>query len=278
MNSRECLSLLNLSPDSSGQDIKLAYRKAVKQWHPDRHQQASAMVKEKAERKMQDLNTAYSTLTRYYDQHGHLPGFVPPEVVAAAVTDTTRTPPQSTEDDIRSSYREPQGRPHTTESQYQKPVPKKSSSGLIWFSVILLTIIVFYSFDNIFEDNNNENIDIALKQTDVKKQSPGTNGTASPTEPNEKHVEEDTTKAKSPFDVKKRTSAFAPSSELGIYEEAEDTKFFTYGDTGGRVFEIQGVPTKTVGDIWYYGQSEVHFQDGRVKSWVKLDNKLKARK
>ncbi|MGD8926421.1 MAG: hypothetical protein PVG20_06210, partial [Thioalkalispiraceae bacterium] len=82
----------------------------------------------------------------------------------------------------------------------------------------------------------------------------------------------------SPFITKERKSAFERNSRLGVYGESEDEKYFTYGDTAGRVFEIQGVPTKTKGDIWYYGNSEVHFQEGRVKSWyVAEGNRLKAK-
>ncbi len=278
MNSRECLSLLNLAPDSSGQDIKLAYRMAVKQWHPDRHQQASVLLQEKAEKKMQALNTAYSILTNYYKQHGHLPGYISPKVIAKPFSNTNTTQSKTTGASVRPSHREPPIKSSAAEPRYQKPVPKKTMAGLIWISGLLLVIIVFYSFDSIFQNSTNEKTMIAMKQSDAIKTSPNPNGVTSTTEPTEKQNEGDSTRAKSPFAVKERTSAFAPSSTLGIYKEPEDSKYFTYGDTGGRVFEIQGVPTKTIGNIWYYGQSEVHFQDGRVKSWIKLDNKLKARK
>ncbi len=42
---------------------------------------------------------------------------------------------------------------------------------------------------------------------------------------------------------------------------------FTYGDPIGKVIEVQGVPSRTVGDIWFYGASEVHFRNGRVVRW-----------
>ena len=43
--------------------------------------------------------------------------------------------------------------------------------------------------------------------------------------------------------------------------------FFTYGDTPGRVYEVQGVPTRTEGNLWQYGASEVYFENGVVSSW-----------
>lgn len=43
--------------------------------------------------------------------------------------------------------------------------------------------------------------------------------------------------------------------------------YFTYGDPPGRVYEVQGVPTRTEGDLWLYGASEVYFENGVVSSW-----------
>ncbi|HEY9199504.1 MAG TPA: DnaJ domain-containing protein [Gammaproteobacteria bacterium] len=46
-----------------------------------------------------------------------------------------------------------------------------------------------------------------------------------------------------------------------------NTAFFTYGDPPGRVYEVQGVPTRTEGGLWLYGESEVYFENGVVASW-----------
>jgi hypothetical protein len=44
-------------------------------------------------------------------------------------------------------------------------------------------------------------------------------------------------------------------------------KYFTYGTPLGEVYAIQGVPTKTEQDIWYYGKSKVYFTKGKVLHW-----------
>lgn len=54
---------------------------------------------------------------------------------------------------------------------------------------------------------------------------------------------------------------------LGMQGKFDEGPFFTYGDSPGKVFEVQGIPTRTVGDIWFYGNSEVHFNKGVVVSW-----------
>lgn len=43
--------------------------------------------------------------------------------------------------------------------------------------------------------------------------------------------------------------------------------YFTYGDPPGRVYEVQGIPTRTEGNLWMYGKSEVYFENGVVVSW-----------
>jgi hypothetical protein len=42
---------------------------------------------------------------------------------------------------------------------------------------------------------------------------------------------------------------------------------FTMGSSLGEVYSIQGVPTKTENDIWYYGNSKVYFFKGKVLRW-----------
>lgn len=39
------------------------------------------------------------------------------------------------------------------------------------------------------------------------------------------------------------------------------------GSTIGDVYAIQGIPTATHGNTWYYGKSQVHFAQGTVISW-----------
>ncbi len=47
-----------------------------------------------------------------------------------------------------------------------------------------------------------------------------------------------------------------------------DAPRISVGSTLGEVYSVQGVPTTTNGDTWYYGQSQIQFLQGRVVSWV----------
>jgi molecular chaperone DnaJ len=63
-------AILGLSRDASEQDIKQAYRKMSKEWHPDKHKGEKA-----AEEKFKEINKAYELLSdpqkrKMYDQFG----------------------------------------------------------------------------------------------------------------------------------------------------------------------------------------------------------------
>ncbi len=60
-------------------------------------------------------------------------------------------------------------------------------------------------------------------------------------------------------------------------EPVKNEKFFTVGTSLGEVYAIQGVPTKTENDVWYYGLSKVYFASGKVVRWEENpDNPLRT--
>lgn len=52
-----------------------------------------------------------------------------------------------------------------------------------------------------------------------------------------------------------------------LRESPRDSRGISTGSTLGEVYAIQGVPTMTQGDIWYYGNSQIRFAQGKVISW-----------
>lgn len=270
MNTQECLRILNLGPAASDKDLKHAYRKAAKQWHPDHHQQATEETRAAAEQQMRALNTAYTTLTDYYKKHGHLPGYIHPFDETPA-----KTPPSAAGNQAESASKS-----KVDATTYRRPTRDKMPVAKILLAGVAMVVAISYLFSgHLFEQNEH----VIVMTEPVPNSSPSTTSPVlkpehDKVEPGGKATNDEDKEDSSPFAAKKRKSAFEQTSRLGIYEESPDDKFFTYGDTAGRVFEIQGVPTRTVGDIWYYGESEVHFQDGRVKSWFAAQgHRLKAK-
>lgn len=63
------------------------------------------------------------------------------------------------------------------------------------------------------------------------------------------------------------TDAIPPAGPATKPAPTPRSGYFTYGDTPGRVYEVQGMPTRTEGNLWIYGASEVYFENGVVSSW-----------
>ncbi|KAK2981302.1 hypothetical protein RJ640_007003, partial [Escallonia rubra] len=54
--------ILGVHPDSSEEEIRRAYRKLAKQWHPDKRTRSAALLSE-SKRKFQQIQEAYSVLS-----------------------------------------------------------------------------------------------------------------------------------------------------------------------------------------------------------------------
>lgn len=76
VGSRDFYDVLGVGRKASDDEIRQAYRKLVKQWHPDKHQ-ADPKEKAKAETKIKEINEAYEVLSdpekrAKYDRFGPL--------------------------------------------------------------------------------------------------------------------------------------------------------------------------------------------------------------
>ena len=55
--------ILGISKGASEEDIKKAYRKLAREWHPDRHSQGDEEMKAKADKKFKEINEAMHILS-----------------------------------------------------------------------------------------------------------------------------------------------------------------------------------------------------------------------
>ncbi|MCI3279638.1 J domain-containing protein [Synechococcus sp. PCC 6717] len=67
LNLEEYWKVLELTPDASIEEIKLAYRRLVRRWHPDLYPHDS-VLKTNAEENIKKINIAYEKLLEYKDQ------------------------------------------------------------------------------------------------------------------------------------------------------------------------------------------------------------------
>jgi hypothetical protein len=69
MDIRRCFEILEIDATASAEEAKQAYKDMVNIWHPDRFSQ-NPRLKEKAEKKLKDLNVAYETVVRFNESKG----------------------------------------------------------------------------------------------------------------------------------------------------------------------------------------------------------------
>lgn len=68
---RQHYQVLNLKPEHGWDQLRDAYKKAIRRWHPDRYRDDTERLA--AEEKTKLINRAYAELSEYRDRHGDLP-------------------------------------------------------------------------------------------------------------------------------------------------------------------------------------------------------------
>lgn len=230
---------LGLELTNDWKKVKSTYQKLVKKWHPDRYTNSSS-ERERAEEKLKEINQAYSKLSDFHKKHGRLPFRKKQKVPRPPTKTDDFTAPQSSKQEQTSPANE--ANTEKVWAREYQPVTKKQpakSRKILFFTIILVSIFIYW-----FEDDSNP----------VSENGAITNNSEIQPE-----------------------QAFSESENSSIDPKPTTDKYFTYGSTLGEVLYVQGVPTKTAEDIWYYGKSEVRFKNGRVVTWkTDLDTPLKA--
>ncbi len=240
----ECYRILNIKPGCNWSELRKAYKVQIQKWHPDRFKEGSSK-KYAAEEKIKDINTAYQQLLTYYKKHNSLPDAEKPR----PLTTPKKTAATTTEK-------------KQTTTKIKKTTPRKSSpykekKKKPYFSIIIVASILVYAYIELSPENKTT----TQSQTTVKKYKVE--------KENKKNISKSTR-----LEKKDKTNRKKKSDSI-IY--SKNNKFFTYGSTIGEVISVQGTPTRIDGDIWYYGKSEIYFNNGAVVRWKRAQGSpLKA--
>jgi len=264
---KDCYQILGLNPETSWSDLRKRYKKLIQKWHPDRFDDDS---KEKlaAEYKIKAINIAYNQIQKYYQANKALP---PLEKTPETRQESKKTQSQAvTPDKKQESNKEST----PSSSKNRKQADKKSKRSLVAGIIILSTLgssYYFFAEDFYLEDAETSHIN-SLIANSKPKYSKSSENKDSEGAPEQKNYLKDNLAFKTTNENK-----IVDTDEINETPKLEE-EFFTNGSTISDVIGVQGAPTKTDGDIWYYGKSEVHFNDGEVVHWVRGENTpLKAR-
>jgi len=253
MDLLKCYQILGVSRECTWEELRTAYRRQVQKHHPDRYQQQPDR-QHIAKERMLELNKAFDTLEEYYKKNGHLPVNVLKKVPNEARVQS-RSRPTSYKTNHKTTYVAPEVTPLKK--------PKHAARKTSWWLLIVVAILGYYFFWQDTPEPANPSSGYPYYEGNT------TTGDGTLNSPSA---------ARSPDDIDNKRIETAPGLDkqlapppnlapLGMQGKFHEGPFFTYGDTPGKVFEVQGIPTRTVGDIWFYGTSEVHFNRGVVVSW-----------
>ncbi len=224
-----CYQTLEIPAGCTWAQLRAAYRRRVRKWHPDRFQLEPAK-KALAEEKIKEINKAYELLSSYHDKHGHLP---------TSVTVNEPLLPHSSPDRSLRPERRPPESYRTDVFAADWPSHETANVATKPYRIIRLVLIGFA---------------IWLAYTFWWAPTPDT-GSVSFVPPR--------SFALSPAD----SSGSGSVTEATKIQDGPHG-FFTVGSTPDEVQAVEGIPTRITDGVWYYGKSRIYFDDGTVARWV----------
>ncbi len=240
----DCYKILSIESGCDWAGVRKAYKQKIQKWHPDRF--ADSAKKSSAEDKLKELNRAYEQLSVYYKVHGYLPAQDKPTDVVA---DNIKAKPSRSRHQPKPAAREPEA-DKSNNSSFQQHLSKQSSL----FSLVVFTVLAFslYNLINIESPDGRTTHD-----------------------PDPAHLESDTSSGNfkhSRHDDPTLHAKLKTSNDVIKSHSKEDhsdikIEYFTIGSSAVDVLRIQGTPDSVVGNIWFYGESSIEFEDGVVKDW-----------
>jgi curved DNA-binding protein CbpA len=239
---KDCYRILGAKPDSEWSELRKTYKKSIQKWHPDRYEEGSD-EKSAADNKIKSINIAYNQISTYYRNNGSLP----PDESQATTRPTSAKAPLKEQTQAKSNKQKKQ---KSTATHTSRQNLRKTSKHPLRSSVLLVVIAATTYY--IFTDDLNMNFSILDIFSDTQE--------------NLQYKPEINSKSKNIGRDTKRT-----------FYQPVNNRYFTIGSSISDVINIQGTPTRTEGDIWYYGESEVHFSEGEVIRWVRnIETPLRA--
>jgi hypothetical protein len=239
---QDCYKILSIESDCDWAEVRKAYKQKIQKWHPDRI--TDSAMKSSAEDKLKELNLAYEQLSGYYKTHGSLPiqdqavDFIQDEPVTEASRPRPRSKPaQKTDSSYKS--RDPAA------PQAKQP---RTLIPLVIFTVIGLSIYAWLDVDKANNHSTNEQ--------ESNPQAPE-NNEFSENLKTDSNTTSDTPVSSKDYEVSQTEESY-PDGAI---------EYFTIGSSVGEVLQIQGPPDSVAGNIWFYGESSIEFEDGVVKDW-----------
>ncbi len=278
---------LDIEPGSSWQEVRRAYKRSVKKWHPD-HFHNDIKTQSIAAEKIKEINCAFDLLSEHYRTHGALPlPGAPPVTTPEAGTTQPRGVHRASERPVDHE---------TVEHKNQPPAEQKKRSGVIT-RLVLVALVGWFGYtlwqappvspessapasselpsaaNPVIETAKNSEAEPAQPKQYITYGSTvgdvyAIQGIPTKTTDNIWHYG----KSKVYFSGGKvthweddPTSPLKASADVAVDRAMESA--FGIGSTKAQVRTIQGQPLREWPNVWEYGTSKVYFEGDRVSGW-----------
>jgi len=242
---KDSYRILGQNPSCEWSELRKSYKKLIHLWHPDRFPENST-EKEVANEKIKAINIAYNQIHAYYRENNALPSI-----------ETTENAPQSghpirakNDEAVSAGAKPGPERPKTNRPASKPEGRSKPSVESAWrpsygIAIACFSLVAFY----FIYTNSTEQHPHTPDDTQAHK----SHYSSAPVTDSPVYADQDLDADEEKISDRK--------IDKKISDRSKHDAYFTYGDSIGKVITAQGVPDRTDGDVWYYGQSEVHHID-----------------
>jgi len=269
--------ILGVQPGCSFRDLKYAYRRLVKNWHPDHF----AVGDESgdlalAEARIKEINKAFLTLSNYYKKNGHLP-FSSEKAASQDIDGASFWPDGAQASGHRSS-------------QHKKA---SNISVSLHFMIIGAALGIAFVAWNAYRQEEKTTLDIdsssansaPVEQPQLgspKQQETGDHFTVGSTLGDVIAIQGVPTKIEGGIWLYGKSKVYFENGVVDHWSEDTDdplkvhmdqtpreqpTKGFTTGSTKQTVRSVQGAPLRESKNMWEYRVSRIYFKDDKVTGW-----------
>lgn len=279
--------ILGIRAGNSWQDVRHAYRVAVRKWHPDRFPQGE-LDRVIAEEHIKEINRAFRELEEYHELHGKLPGAAPADDVPASQGSPSEPKSEHSEAGFKT-YSSPN---HASPFRNGVHPTKPDRSPFVWIAAILLLAAAYIligsqNHENTGPDKGSLEVETppARLLSDMSN-SPSTTLTIGMSLDQVYALLGTPTKTEKERDVlvwrygdglvffkNNHVSDWIDSPDHRLKLEVTpksdivEQAFFHKGSTTSEVRAVQGPPISADDAVWDYGPSQVFFKNGRVTGW-----------
>lgn len=250
----DCYKILHAQPGLSIKELRRTYKSQIQKWHPDKFS-IKDPKKEVAENKIQNTTSAYKILVDYHREHGELPPI--------------------SRDDHKAEARTAGKRRKVAEPVERQEVVGSSSTtrfnANLRHKISIITLIIVFT------------ILMSMNLSDIEPQKSANNKFNQATDDKQSQLDyslQKKSKSDNPLNYFKEHSITASEADENTISltALSAAYYFTEGSSIADVLTAQGTPDKIEKGIWYYGQSEIHFEKEKVSSWKRsIEHPLNAR-